>query len=275
MGLLEDARCRTHDCRTHDSEVLDDLVDATVDRRREPDRQRQRQHHLAEGMRQWQPQEVQVVRAQDLQGVDGGGGIRPRPMREPHTFRPAGGTGRVDDAGQLLRSDAVDAVVHRIRGLGEQSPAECLEFGESQHPVAVALTVAVEDHDLVNVGQFGAACDQLVDLGLILGHHDAASRIGDDECDVVGVGGRVDRGRGGTRAHHGEVDENPFVPRRRCQRDPVLGGDAQRDQPSRDQADAIIDLLPGDARPAVVKGVPERLGLRSGRDAIDEQPGDR
>ena len=91
---------------------------------------------------------------------------------------------------------------------------------------------AVEDHDLLHVGQFGAVCDQLVDLGLVLGHHDAASRIGDDECHVVGVGGRVDRGRGGTGAHHGEVDENPFVPRRRCQRDPVLGGDAQRDQPA-------------------------------------------
>ena len=74
-------------------------------------------------------------------------------------------------------------------------------------------------------------------------------------------------------AHHGEVDEDPFVARRGRQRDAVLGGDAQRDQPRGEEADAVIDLLPGDALPAVLVRIPERLGVRGGRDAIDEHPG--
>ena len=232
--LFEDARHRAHEGRAHRGEVVDDLLDAPVDRCREADQQRQRQHHLAERVRQRQPQVVQVVGAEDVQRVDGRGGVGPRLVGQPHPLRLARGAGGVDDAGQLARTDVVNAVVHRARGLGQQLLAALLELVEGDHPVAVAL--AVDDHHLLHVGQLGAVLDQFVDLGLILGDDDPAARVGDDERDVPGVGLRIHRGGGGTGAHHGEVDEHPFVACRGRQRDPVLGGDAQRDQPRREQA---------------------------------------
>ena len=187
------------------------------------------------------------------------GGVGPRLVGQPHTFRRARGAGGVNDAGELPRTDVVNALVHGGRGLGQQLLTELLELVEGDHPVAVAL--AVDDHNLLHVGQIGAVLDQFVDLGLILGDHDTASRVGDDERDVAGIGLRVHGGGGGTSAHHGEVDEYPFVARRGRERDSVLGGDAQRDQPGREEADAVTDLLPGDALPAVLVPISERLSL--------------
>lgn len=58
-----------------------------------------------------------------------------------------------------------------------------------------------------------------------------------------------------------KIGEYPFIARRGRQHDPVLGGDAQRDQSRREEADAVTDLLPGDALPAVGVGVSEGLGV--------------
>ncbi len=262
-----------HDGGLHFGKVVDDLVDAPVDRCRKPDYQRQRQHHLAERVRQRQPQQVQVVGTENVRGIDGRRGVGPRRVGEAHTFRPARGAGGVDDAGQLPRTDAVNAVVHGARGLGQHLLTELLELVEGDHPVAVAR--AVDDHHLLHVGQIGAVLDQFVDLGLILGDHDTASRVGDDERDVAGGGLRVHRGGGRPGAQHGQIDQDPLIACRRRQGDAVLGGDAQRDQPRREGPDAVVDLLPGDTLPAVLVPIPERLGVRGGRDAIKKHPGHR
>ena len=68
-----------HDSRTH--EQRGSRRSCRRDRRSPSGtrRQRQRQHHLAEGMRQWQPQGFQVVRAKDVQGVIGSGGVASTP----------------------------------------------------------------------------------------------------------------------------------------------------------------------------------------------------
>jgi len=72
-----------------------------------------------------------------------------------------------------------------------------------------------------------------------------------------------------------KVDDHPFVPRRRGQRDAFLRVDALGDQSRGDKLDPVADLSPGDARPPVVVGETERFGIRCGGDAVEEHPGDR
>ena len=59
VGLLEDARRGAHERRFDHPGVLDDLVDATVDGAGEPARQLGGDQHLAEGVRERQPQQLQ------------------------------------------------------------------------------------------------------------------------------------------------------------------------------------------------------------------------
>ena len=77
MHLFEDARNGAHDRRPDDGEVLDNLVDPAVDDGRKADLQRQRQHDLAEGMRERKPQIVEILIGQHAKGVHGGGGVGP------------------------------------------------------------------------------------------------------------------------------------------------------------------------------------------------------
>ena len=76
VRLLEDARGGAHERRLHDGEVLDDLVDAAVDRGGEAAGQLGRDQHLAERVRHRQPQELQVVLVEDVAARD-----RPCPRR--------------------------------------------------------------------------------------------------------------------------------------------------------------------------------------------------
>jgi hypothetical protein len=157
----------------------------------------------------------------------------------------------------LIGADGGDALVDHPGGILEQLPAALLEFVEGDHPVAVAL--AVDDDDLHHTGQFGAMLAQLVELTLIFGDDDAAARVAHDVGDVVGLRARVHGGGGRTRAHDREVDEHPFVAGRRGKRHPVLGLNSERNQPCRNTFDALTDVSPGDAGPAVIQWIAERL----------------
>ena len=122
----------------------------------------------------------------------------------------AGGAGGVDQRGQLVGTDSVDAVHDRRRRLGKQLLAALFEFIQGDHPGAIAD--AVDDNDLVDGGQFGAVGDEFVDLGLILRDDDPAPGVRNDEGHVLSVGGRVHGGGGGAGRQDGEVDNDPLVP---------------------------------------------------------------
>ncbi len=94
-------------------------------------------------------------------------------MRQPHALRFAGGAGGVDDGRKVMRLDAVDAVDHHTRILGEVGPTEFCEIVESDHPVAV--TRAVDHDDLGDIRKLTAMLKELVDLRLVFCDDDAAS----------------------------------------------------------------------------------------------------
>ena len=76
VGLLEDAGRGAHEGRPDDGEVVDDLVDPPVDGGGEADLQRQGEQHLAEDVRQREPEVLQVVLGEDVDGRPGGRGPR-------------------------------------------------------------------------------------------------------------------------------------------------------------------------------------------------------
>ena len=59
-----------HEVGLDDGEVLDDLVDPPVDRAREADLQLRGDEHLAERVREREPEELQLVAAQQTETLD-------------------------------------------------------------------------------------------------------------------------------------------------------------------------------------------------------------
>ena len=89
VGLLEDARGGTHERRLHHAQVVDDLLDAAVDRRGEAAGHLGGHQHLAERVGHRQPAELEVVAGR---GCPARGSPRPRrPTRSGAAARPWGG----------------------------------------------------------------------------------------------------------------------------------------------------------------------------------------
>ena len=101
---------------------------------------------------------------------------------------------------------------------------------------AVAVGRTVEGDDRHQVGQVVAMGLELGDLRVVLGEDQAGARVGQDVGDVLRVGGRVDRRRRGPGAQDREVGQSPVDPRRGDDGDPLLGLDAERDQPGGERA---------------------------------------
>ncbi len=179
-----------------------------------------------------QPQVLHVVLADEPGRGDGLGHVRPVVVREAHALGAAGGAGGVDEGGELVGADRGDPLLHRVGVLLQVRLAAALQFVEADDP---ALRVAlggcgvgrVDHHDVVEVRQVGAALAGLGELGGVLGDEDAALGVGEDERRLLGVRLRVDGGRGGARAHDGEVAEDPLHAGAGGEGHALLGPDAE------------------------------------------------
>ena len=81
-GLLEDARRRAHPGGLDHGQVVDDLVQSAVDGGRAAAVHRDREEHLAEDVRQRQPQELGVVLADEVEAVDRRALVGEGPVRQ-------------------------------------------------------------------------------------------------------------------------------------------------------------------------------------------------
>ena len=111
VGFLEDARSRAHERRGDDGEVVHDLVNPPVQCGREPDLQRQGEQYLAQNVRKGQPEVLQVVLAQNADGVNRCRFISPAVMRQAYSLGPTCGSGGVDERGQMRRLNCADPLV--------------------------------------------------------------------------------------------------------------------------------------------------------------------
>ena len=175
MGLLEDARRSGHEGGLDDGHVVDDLLDAPVDGGREADLQAGGDEHLAEDVRERQPEELQVVLAEGAHRLDDGTLVDDAVLHEAHALGPAGRAGGVDDDGEALRPELVDARLHEVGRLGQPLAALRGEVvGRDDPPVLAAL--AGEGDDVRHPGDLAAHGLELGDLLGVLGEDDASCR---------------------------------------------------------------------------------------------------
>ena len=195
--------------------------------------------------------------------------VDPRLVAQPHALGAAGGAGGVDQGGELLGRDRGGLVGDDAGVLGQVGGTELGQLVQGDDPVAVGR--AVEGDDLGQVRQLVLALAQLGDLLVVLGEDEAGLGVAEDVRRVLGVGARVDRGRGARGAHHREVGQDPLVARAGHDADPLLRLEAEREQSRREGLDPVTGLLPGDGLPRVALRVAEGLARGGLGDAVQEQ----
>ena len=269
VHLLEDARRAGHEGRSDRREVLDDLVHPPIDGGGEANLELDGLEHLAERVRQRQPEELQVVDGEDLDRLGAGADVGPASVRQFHALGATGGARGVHQGGEVLRPHACDGLVDRAGVLGEMSSAERLEVGQAEDPLPVGVPVEGDHSD--DVGEVVTKCAELGDLGVVLGEDEACAAVGEDVSDVLDAGRRVDRRRRCAGAHDREVGIQPLDAGRGSDRDPLLRPDAQCEQPRGHGSDRLRGLPPRHGLPPAGHGMPECLARGSGRDAVEEQ----
>ncbi len=171
----------------------------------------------------------------------------------------------------MLGLDLRDPLVDRLGVVVELLGAELVEGGQGHHPVAVALVgLAVDQDHLVQRRRLRLVVAQLVDLAGVLGEDDLDVGVRDDVRDVRGHRGRVDRGGRGRGEDAGQVALDPFEPGTGGDAHPLLGLDAQGDQPGGAAADKVFGLLPGHGPPTIGGRGPEGLAIWRRGDAVEE-----
>ena len=249
MRLLEDARRAGHEeVGFDDGHVVDDLLDASVDGSREADLQTGGDQHLAEDVREGQPQELEVVLGQGSHRLDDGSLVDDAVLDEPHPLGPPGRAGGVDDDGEALGARApVDARLDEVRGLGQPLAPLGGELVDDDDP-AVLAALAGERDDVLHPGDLTAHALQLGDLVGVLGEDELAARVGEDVGDVLGDRRRVDGRRRATGADDREVGEHPLDPRRGGDRDAVLELHPECDEARGPLLDDLVGVAPGEGR---------------------------
>lgn len=239
--------------------------------------------HLAEDVRERQPEVLHVVAADQPGRRDGLRHVRPVVLRQPHALGAAGRARGVDQRGQLVGGDGRDPLLDRVRVLLQIRGAARLQLGEGEHPaLGVALdrlgARRVEDHDVLEVRQLGAALARLRQLGRVLREEHPALGVAQDVRRLLGVGLRVNGGGRAARAHHTEVREDPLDAGGGGERHALLGGDAQIGEPGRDRVDPVGGLPPAQRLPllkALAVGGRDRMAIglqvRGGLHPLDEE----
>ena len=146
VDLLEDARHRGHEGRPHDGEVLDDLVDAAVDRGGEADLQLRRPRAPCRTSATSGSQRYCTSSARRSPSLlDRLGLVDPAVVRQLDALRLAGGARGVDERGERARADRLEAALDLARMRGVPVAAERHERRERQRPAVVDATVDQDD----------------------------------------------------------------------------------------------------------------------------------
>lgn len=256
VDLLEDPRHGRHVRGADDRQILDDLVDPAVHGDHLAGGDLPGGEHLAEDMRQRQPEVLHIVLMDQARRLNRAGHVRPAVVRQPDTLGTAGGTGGVDERGQLVGAQRGDPLLDTLRVLLQIGGAALLQLGEGEHP---ALRIAlgglrarlVDDDDMGQLGQLRALRAGLGELSGVLRDQHPAAGVGQDVGGLLGVGAGVDRGGGGAGAEHPEVGEDPLDAGVGGQRHPLLGAYAERDEPGGHGVDPLRGLGPADRLPVV------------------------
>ena len=117
VDLFEDARSTTHEVGLDLREVVDNLVNASVNCGGESELKLCGDKDLAEGVRQRQPEEVSFAQGicDHSHRVDGSTLVRPVAVCELNSLGFARGARGVDESGQIVRANRCVRPRYRIR----------------------------------------------------------------------------------------------------------------------------------------------------------------
>ncbi|MET3803163.1 hypothetical protein ABIB25_000147 [Nakamurella sp. UYEF19] len=228
--------------------VVEDAIDTSVDRCGETDLVLRGEQQLPEDMRQRQPEELQVVGADDALGRDCDAEVQPAAMGQLHTLRPSGGARGVDDGGEMVGLDRGHGSVDGLRVFSEMVSAQ---FGETVHGQDVlAVGGAIEEDDEPQIPDETIGRTHFRQLGLVLGEADDGAAVDQDVRDVLGVGAGVDRRGCGPGNSDGEVSKHPVESRGRGDGNSLLGPHAQCEQSGGQLTGPALALRPRDGEPS-------------------------
>ncbi|CAB4959118.1 unannotated protein [freshwater metagenome] len=227
IDLLVDPRRAGHEVRSEVGQVIDDLVNPTVNGTREADLQLCRQQHLAKRVSERKPQQLELVSADQSERLDRGTLVRPVRVRELDTLGLTSRTGGVDQCCKVVGPDCRVCLPHS-GGMGaEQCPSAAGEVLERDDPFVGPRgeidSRRIDKDDFLHRRNIRALLQELLELRTILGHDEPRAGIAQDERDVVGIGRGIDRGGSTSGAHHCKVGKDPLQTRRARDCDPLLG----------------------------------------------------
>ena len=262
VRLLEDARRGTHERRLHDAQVVDDLVDAAVDRGGEAARELRGEQHLAERVGHRQPQELEVALVEDVLRLDRRALVDPGLVQQPHALGPPGRAGGVDQRGELVGRDLLRRW-SRWRWGGRRGRRRRARPGR---PCVITLSPSAVPSKVTIFFSCGSS-DRCSLIFAICSSFSAKTIWHSESLRMYAVSSplvrRVDRGRRAGRTHHREVGEDPLVAGARGDADALLGLQTEREQAGREAGDPVAGLLPGDGLPGLAPRVAVRLASRA------------
>ena len=212
-------------------------------------------------MAERQPEVLQIIGIDDVEGFDRRPQIAPAVLDQPDTLGPTGGPGGVDQGDQIIRSQRGDRLVDELGCSARYAAPRVRKIRPADHRLTADRSVDLDDRG--QPGQFVPMLEHLGRLGLVLGEDDLALGVGQDEGDVGVLGGRVDRRRGAAGADDGEIGQDPLDPGAGRDRHAIFLGDAERQQTGRQLESLVLGLRPGQRDPAFTLEIAK--GLLVGR----------
>jgi len=168
---LEDARDDADEGGPDGREVCRDAVHAAVDGRRKAEADPEGHAHLAEDVREREPEELQVGRAQEIELADRLDFEEPAVVRKLDALGAAGGSGGVDERREIRRPGGPGRGVEAARMRQVPGAAESREV-EERHRVARKSDRRVEQDELAKAGKRVAAAHDSPGLVGVLGEDD-------------------------------------------------------------------------------------------------------
>ena len=202
-------------------------------------------------MTERQPQVLQVGVVDDPPVFGSRALVDPGCVVEPYPLRLSRRPGRVDEGGEGVAIGGCDGLVDGPGVLFQQFRADQLQLCVGDDPVVQLHVGGVDDDDGVDALLQDGTGLHLGQLGSVLDHRDAGSRVLQDELHVTRSGVRIDRRGGPGRTGHGQVEQDPLEPGCGDDPHPLFPGQPSGQQTGSQLIDQSPRLSPGVPGPGV------------------------
>jgi hypothetical protein len=194
-------------------------------------------------------------------------------VAEHHGLRGARRARGVDERGEALGLDRLDALVHFLLARRVTAREEVVP---RHHACARAVeTRAAHRHDVLERWELAPSRLDLAQLALVLDEHERGLGVLEDVVHLVGRARRVDARRCAAGGHRREIEDRPLRPVEAEDADPLTRLEPQRDERARrlHHLGRVLCVRGRAPRAAALGEVGRTIGVRLG--GTEEPRGDR